>query len=98
MSILTERLARLGPLSLRLLETNGFSKQSRKCEEECAELTLALMHYADGRATVAQVREEIADVLITALTMARALGEEEVIEMIDYKSRRTEFLLPPVRE
>lgn len=72
----------------------GYSKQSRQCIEEMAELTKAICK-ADRAITVSEriellknVQEELADVEIMVRQLKHLLGETEVEEQIDYKLNR----------
>lgn len=56
--------------------------------EECAELILALCHNKRKRATLDQIRTEIADVIIMAEQMREIFGTVEVDQEIDIKISR----------
>lgn len=64
----------------------GKQRQVAKAQEECLELSLALAHYWDGRASHAQVVTEVADVLIMAQQMRLVFGPEAVDAEVDRKS------------
>ena len=72
--------------ALKIIEKNGIDAQKKKCAEECSELIRALMR--DDRNNV---REEIADVLITATQMIMAYGinDDELQTIINNKEYRT---------
>jgi len=61
------------------LDTFGLDKQVDMCIEECAELQNALMKFRRGRATLEDVRTEIADVQIMCDQMSIAFGEKETL-------------------
>lgn len=61
------------------LDTFGLEKQVDMCIEECAELQNALMKFRRGRATLEDVRTEIADVQIMCDQMSIAFGEKETL-------------------
>ena len=61
------------------LDTFGLDKQVDMCIEECAELQNALMKFRRGRATLKDVRTEIADVQIMCDQMSIAFGEKETL-------------------
>lgn len=64
-----------------------------QCEEECAELILALKHYKRGKADKYAVCEEIADVMIMAEQMAMLFGCTEVMEIKNDKLTRLHGLI-----
>lgn len=69
--------------ALRRYSTGG---QINKTIEECTELSLALQHYRDGRATVEEVVDELADVFIM-VTQMRLLFDG-VDERVNFKLNR----------
>ena len=71
-----------------VIKKKGIAHQVHKCIEEMGELASALMQFDDGRKTMAGVREEIADVMITALQMAIVFGFTPTKEEIAYKLER----------
>jgi NTP pyrophosphatase (non-canonical NTP hydrolase) len=68
----------------------GNDAQFRKCAEECQELALAITHYLDGRASLDEVAEECADVLITVGQIRQALGADLVDSWAKNKMARLE--------
>lgn len=70
------------------IETFGYGPQMRKAVEELAELTVALIHYYDNRATHMDVATEIADVLIMCHQLARITGEDYVMREYNAKIER----------
>jgi len=72
------------------IERYGFRRQVEKAEEEMAELMSALHHFKDGRATMDDVVEEIADVAIMTLQLAMIFGKEEVEDEVAWKLKRLE--------
>ena len=70
------------------IEVWGIEPQARIAEEEAAELIVALEHFRRGRATMDEVRTEIADILITATQLAIIFGEDEVSAEFNRKLAR----------
>lgn len=72
--------------ALKIIEKNGIDAQKKKCAEECSELIRALM-----RDDKANVKEEIADVLITTTQMiiAYEINDDELQKLISHKEYRT---------
>ena len=70
------------------IDTWGRQAQTSVAIEEMAELTVALEHFRRGRATMDEVRTEIADVLITAAQLAIIFGENEVSDEVNRKLER----------
>lgn len=68
------------------LATYGHAAQINKTIEECTELSLALQHYRDGKATVEEVVDELADVFIM-VTQMRLLFDG-VDERVSFKLNR----------
>ena len=69
----------------------GSNNQCKKAVEELTELSLALQHYADGKATVADVITEIADVKIMCKQLEFIFGIDSVnIEMAAKLSKLAE--------
>ena len=64
-------------------EVNGFSGQVDQTIEECAELIVALRHYARGRILVERVNEERCDVLLMLAAMSVHLGN--IDDEVTYK-------------
>jgi len=58
--------------------TFGTEAQTRKAAEECIELSLACMHALDGRANMANIAEECADVEIMLAQMRLIYGDKEI--------------------
>lgn len=70
------------------IKTYGKEAQTQMLFEEMAELQNATCKLNRGRGTAGDVCEEIADVMIMCLQMARIYGEKQVDQMMDYKLRR----------
>jgi NTP pyrophosphatase (non-canonical NTP hydrolase) len=70
------------------LASYGCDRQILKMAEECAELTVALHHFQDGKVPAAKVIEELADVLIMANQMRLLFGPSHVDLAVDYKLDR----------
>jgi len=71
------------------LEFWGFEEQSRKAQEECGELIVAISHYLRGRENApAKLVEEIADVYLMLNQLISYFGEDWIMEMVDWKSDR----------
>ena len=70
------------------IKTYGKEAQTQMLFEEMAELQNALCKLARGRGTAGDVCEEIADVMIMCLQMAKIYGSKAVEQMAQYKIRR----------
>lgn len=70
------------------IDTWGIEAQVGMAEEEMGELSVALHHFRRGRATMDDVRTEIADVLITAAQLAIIFCEDEVSAEMNRKLER----------
>jgi hypothetical protein len=70
------------------LASYGCDRQIMKMAKECAELTVALHHFQDGKVPAAKVIEELADVLIMANQMRLLFGPSQVDVAIAYKMDR----------
>lgn len=72
------------------LKIRGEKTQIIKTCEEMSELQSALLHYCNGKDSVAHVTEEIADVLvmIEQLKIIFNISEKEVEDIMDYKILR----------
>ncbi len=66
----------------------GSDRQMAKMTEECAELIVALHHFAGSKIGSAAVIEEIADVLIMANQMRLLFGRAQVDAAVAYKVER----------
>lgn len=66
----------------------GPERQMAKMTEECAELIVALHHFAGSKIRKESVIEEIADVLIMANQMRLLFGPAQVDAAIAYKVER----------
>lgn len=66
----------------------GNKNQILKAAQECSELCTALLQYAEGRKSFAEVITEIADAQIMAEQMAELFGQEAVAREIDRKLER----------
>lgn len=73
----------------KALETYGYHKQRLMVVEECGELLTALARADRGRANVADIITELADVSIMAEQMAEFFGWEK---FLDEKKRKLERL------
>ncbi len=76
----------------------GSGHQINKAKEELFELGAALSHYTEGRASMNDVRTEIADVLIMASQLALLFGEQEVTNEMERKLGRLSDRLGMYRE
>lgn len=74
------------PIYQRALRQYSPGGQINKTIEECTELSLALQHYRDGKATTEQVVDELADVFIM-VTQMRLLFDG-VDERVSFKLNR----------
>lgn len=70
------------------IQTYGKEAQTRMLFEEMAELQNALCKLSRGRATVGDVCEEIADVMIMCFQMAQIYGVTRVEQLATFKMRR----------
>lgn len=68
----------------------GIEAQTNLAIEEMGELIVAINHYRRGRAGIAAVQEEIADVIIAMSQLAMINGEEDVQKFIEEKTERLE--------
>lgn len=78
----------------KALESYGTDAQRTIALEEMGELITALAREERGRAGKAEVLEEIADVLITAIQLALIYGADETAAQILYKIKRLGKTLP----
>ena len=75
----------------KAIEVYGREHQMLKAIEEMAELTTALLHYLDGnKATLHDVRSEIADVNIMMLQLASMFGPQHIEDIAKHKLSRLE--------
>ncbi len=77
----------------KALDKWGAVSQIRMAIEECSEFINAQMKFYRKRATISEVREEIADVLIVMLQMRILLGPELVDNIIEEKMERLKMLV-----
>jgi NTP pyrophosphatase (non-canonical NTP hydrolase) len=64
----------------------GFEKQARVCQEECAELIVAISHILRKRdCAVEEVVEELADVCLIVGQMVNYFGPERVMSAFEFK-------------
>lgn len=70
------------------LSTYGREAQQDQAIEECAELIVALRHYQRGTGSLGALQGEIADVLVTVMTLAIQYGDEAIAACVDYKLDR----------
>mgnify|MGYP003594013732 CR=1 FL=1 len=75
------------------LNTFGPDHQIDKCIEECGELIAALTRYRDGRATVTEVVDELADVGVMRLQMVKVFGPAAVDRRTAEKMERLEAMI-----
>lgn len=68
----------------------GSSRQVDKTIEELGELSTALMKFKHGTADMKAVVTELADVFIMVYQMSIVFGMDDVIDEIQYKTRRLE--------
>lgn len=76
----------------------GWSVQVPKAREEMAELLLAIERSAANRGTDADVVEEAADVIITAVSVGIIYGGgtiDKLLQRLNEKAERLEKRLPP---
>lgn len=72
-----------------LADHYGFSSQADMLCEEAAEFTVALNKLRRGKAEAyANVKEELADVLVIALQLRLLLGPEEIDRIAEEKLKR----------
>jgi 2-phospho-L-lactate guanylyltransferase (CobY/MobA/RfbA family) len=99
-------LVYMGDVATKALDAFGTRHQLGKTKEECAELIVALdgyLKYADGfpvhvdidtlNKHIANVVDELADVLITVCQASLAFGEDEVRERVSFKLNRLRKLI-----
>lgn len=75
------------------LEVFGADHQIDKCIEECGELIVALTRYRDGRATVAEVVDELSDVGVMRRQMVKIFGPAAVERRTAEKMERLAALI-----
>lgn len=75
------------------LDVFGPDHQIDKCIEECGELIAALTRYRDGRATVEDVVDELADVGVMRRQMVKVFGPAAVDRRTAEKMERLETLI-----
>lgn len=75
-------------LCTKAIDTWGQLPQVNMVFEECGELTTALAQYLRGRATVADVITEVADVSIMMEQMAVLFGKEQFEQEKERKLQR----------
>ncbi len=82
------------------IETYGTDEQSRMCQEEMSELSVALNkhHREHSEKTLRDVREEIADVCVMMQQAKMMFGEKEVDKIIMQKVQRLKGRLEEERE
>ena len=80
------------------VEKFGAIHQMDKAIEEMSELTTALQHYKDDRASYEEVISEIADVSIMMYQMALLFGLDEFQDAVDEKIQRQEERMAPERK
>jgi NTP pyrophosphatase (non-canonical NTP hydrolase) len=74
----------------RALKQYGSSRQVDKTIEELGELSTALMKFKHGEMDMKGVITELADVLIMVYQMSIVFGFDDVVDEIDYKTKRLE--------
>lgn len=74
----------------RAIEIFGEREQINKLGEEMAELWVAICHYREGRGTVNNIAEELADVQIMTEQMCLIFGCEDAV--LFYRDQKTERL------
>jgi len=85
----------LAPATIETIVSHfGQIAQIRKTIEELTELSLAIQHWLDKKATAGDVVEEIADVLIVAQQMRAIFGVVDVDETVALKIDRTLSMIP----
>lgn len=91
MSDIGEAIEKARVTGLKALVYYGPSAQMDKMHEECGELTTALARCKHGRATHAEVLEELVDVVIVAMQLMSVFGNgSKVHEVIEAKRQRLE--------
>ena len=93
---MTDRRRLLGAIAAaidagtRAVEEFGHGRQLVKAVEEAGELIVALARFREGRGDEADVRGEVADVLITALQVGRVIfGDDAALaDAIEAKTAR----------
>lgn len=80
------------------LATMGTETQINKCAEECGELTAVLNHWREGRATNAQVAEEVADSQLMNDQMRLLIGPQLVDTIYHEKLLRLQQRLAAHKE
>ena len=73
----------------------GRDAQIVKASEELAELSVALHHWRDGKASDDAVIDELADVLIMVGQFCCWMGESKVAKALDAKMERLQSLIGP---
>lgn len=77
------------PVTLKALEMWGVEGQKAILVEECGELVSAISRFNRKRTDTAPVAEEIADVIVSTMSVIPALGiEAEVAFFVDKKVKR----------
>jgi phosphoribosyl-ATP pyrophosphohydrolase len=79
-----------GALLRRASDLWGQAQQWDQVIEECAELIVAIRHRSRERATIDQVAEEVADVIIMTQAARQMVGEAIVDRLVEAKLRRLE--------
>ena len=75
----------------RAMEAWGFDAQARVCQEECAELIVAISHLSRGREdAMMEVVEELADTYIMVGQIMEYLGPDVVEHVVGSKLKRVE--------
>jgi len=75
----------------RCMEAWGFDAQARVCQEECAELIVAISHLSRRREdAVMEVAQELADVYIMVGQMIEYLGPDIVEHIVNCKLMNVE--------
>jgi hypothetical protein len=76
---------------------NGDENQVDKAMEECSEFITVMLQYRQGRAIIADVVDEIADVMIMMAQMRTIYGEREIDARLKVKLKRLgERVLPSI--
>jgi NTP pyrophosphatase (non-canonical NTP hydrolase) len=73
---------------VKAIDEYGIYAQSLKCVEELNELAVELMHSLRVKETSYELIDEIADVLIMAMSMRHCYGLKDVDERIQFKLHR----------
>ena len=79
--------------SAKAISAFGRETQIEKAIEESLELGLVLTHYLKGKATEAEVIDEVADINIIAEQMRQVFGAHKVEDRIDVKLNRLNGLI-----